>query len=109
MVGGQRRLDFATLQVNCGQTAEVGIYAGNAPNIDQSDEGLALRSDILNRRVIVSVKDPGEKVRGYVWETKYRWPSRIHIWIDNGREDDVLAQRIAASVVPTDPDSLSTK
>jgi hypothetical protein len=103
MTGGQRRIDFATLQVSCGKVAEIGIYAGNAPNIDQDNEGLALRSDIPGRNVVVVAKDPDERVRGYLWDTQYSWPARLHVWIEKGQENNVLARRIAASVRPTDP------
>lgn len=101
--GGERRLDFATFRVNCGAIAEVGIYTGNSPTIVQDDERLALRADIPGRSAIVAVKDPDESTRGYVWETPYSWPSRLHVWINPALKDDGLAKRIAASVLPTNP------
>lgn len=109
MADEKRRLDFEIFRVNCGQTAEVGLYAGDAPNIDPDGTGLALRADIPRRSVIVMTKDPDEQVRGYLWETKYKWPSRIHVWINKGREDDPVARRIAASVVPVDPNPFAVR
>ncbi len=100
--GGERRLDFAVFQVICAEAPQIGIYAGNAPNVDQDREGLTLRSDNPRRSAIVA---PDESVRGYLLETQYSWPSRLHVWIDAGRENDVLAKRIAASVRPTEPSS----
>jgi hypothetical protein len=107
MTGGDRRIDFAILAVSCGKVEGAGIYAGNDPNIDQSHEGLALRADIPDREIIVGAKDPDEQVRGYLWQTQYDWPSRLHVWIVQGRERDEVARRIAASVAPSDPNSLT--
>jgi len=101
--GGKRTIDFAVFQVVCAQAPVVGIYVGNAPSIDQQREGLALRADIPKRSAIVAIADPDERVRGYLWETEYRWPSQLHIWLVKGHESEDLARRIAASVHPVSP------
>jgi hypothetical protein len=101
--GGKRTTDFAVFQVVCARVPVVGIYAGNAPSIDQQREGLALRADIPKRSAIVAIADPDERVRGYLWETDYRWPSQLHIWLVKDHENDDLARRIAASVHPVSP------
>jgi len=107
MTGGRRQQDLASIQVNCGAVPEVEIHAGNAESTDldsyQGNDGFALRSDIPGRSVIVDVKDPDEKTRGYVLQTQYRWPSWLHVWIDKNHEDDTLARRIAVSIRPSKP------
>jgi hypothetical protein len=101
--GGDRQIDFAVFRVVCDGVFKVGIYVGDAPNIGEIKNSFAVRADIPNRGVIVKISDPEEKVRGYIWSTPYKWPSKIHVWIPDSQIDDTIAKNIASSIQPTSP------
>src|ERR1041385_4743929 len=48
--------------------------------------------------VVIAIADTDERVRGYLWETEYRWPSQLHIWLVKDHENEDLARRIGAPI-----------
>jgi len=93
--------DFDIIRITCKGTALVGVYTGNAPNVDDEDRNLTLHADVPGRQVIVDPKAPNTPW-GYLWQTGYEWPSYLHVMISAKHRHDAMAQKIAASVRPTE-------
>jgi len=79
LTGGDAELDFAILRVTCKNVPLIGIYAGNAANIDNNNEGLIAKPNIGKRSRIVVASDQTQTIRGFLWQTDYSWPSELHI------------------------------
>jgi type IV pilus biogenesis protein CpaD/CtpE len=100
--GGDQKLDFAILHVVCKGVPKIGIYAGNAANIDSNQQNFISKPDIPDRSIILA-PDNAATIRGYLWKTHYDWPEQLHVWFIDGQENDATAQQIAASIHPTTP------